>query len=716
MAFGGIDEQIGRKVDAYRQNPQALQQRYQQNNELLDLLALQKIKSEKESVANEMKMEMQQSPKTIAQQREAEVLELTKKEMGRNLGEVTREVGGTAQQQQAVQQKNMQRMAAAGPQPQPRPQAGPQQAMPNMARMAGGGIVAFQNGGGIGGGASGGVGGGTREAAAVNLLAKLQLTPQQYQALPPEGKRQVQQALQGQVAPQQQQQAMPNMARMPRMAGGGIVSFAKGGQAEDLKKALASVGETLESYQNMSPQQQNLVKQTIQGKSNNSSYLNRLLAIPAGLLEGQNYIQDAIVGKAGQALRNIGVLGAGEALSDSEKIPKGASKFPVTSGLLAPKPPVNLDGLNRPNAVAGTGIAGGQDDSGYPDDPRRPPPMAPVAPPAPTLPKPITAPPIGGIPASGTSRPTIQYKKDPAGLAALQATEKKLAKNLEAARTADPDKALTNRAELAGTVLGQDDIMKKMEGVAALRTARNEKLRNQRSPFDFTRQMRGGGGLGEINRSIGREENLRRARDNRAFDSEMQDIYNQTGQLSEFGIRKLESGNQAAKDVNAMSRQAVIGQTTMYDAASTALTADAKNNMQVDIANLEGYDRTLKIASDRLIANASNETKIRAENLRASIAREVNDLEKVKLENLDSREKKKIRATVAIKLEAIRADYSKIAEEIIAASAIGAAMSDEQKANIRKQAGLSADAATSRLKQTLNAIDADMFQITQTSK
>ena len=711
MAYtdGGIDNQVNQKVDAYRQNPQALQQRYQQNNELLDLLALQKIKSEKESVANEMKMEMQQSPKTIAQQREAEVLDLTKKEMGRNLGEVTKEVGGTAQQQQAVQQKNMQRMAAAGPQPQPRPQAGPQQAMPNMPRMAGGGIVAFQNGGGVGGGARG--------AAAAKLLAGLQLTPQQYQALPPEGKRQVQQALQSQAAPQQQQQAMPNMARMPRMAGGGIVSFAEGGQAEDLKKALASVGETLESYQNMSLQQQNLVKQTIQGKSNNSSYLNRLLAIPAGLLEGQNYIQDAIVGKAGQALRNIGVLGAGEALSDSEKIPKGASKFPVTSGLLAPKPPVNLDGLNRPNAVAGTGIAGGQDDNGYPDDPLpSPPPMAPVAPPPAALPKPITAPPIGGIPASGTSRPTIQYKKDPAGLAALQATEKKLAKNLEAARTADPNKALTNRAELAGTVLGQDDIMKKMEGVAALRTARNEKLRNQRSPFDFTRQMRGGGGLGEINRSIGREENLRRARDNRAFDSEMQDIYNQTGQLSEFGIRKLESGNQAAKDVNAMSRQAVIGQTTMYDAASTALTADAKNNMQVDIANLEGYDRTLKIASDRLIANASNETKIRAENLRASIAREVNDLEKVKLENLDSREKKKIRATVAIKLEAIRADYSKIAEEIIAASAIGAAMSDEQKANIRKQAGLSADAATSRLKQTLNAIDEDMFQITQTSK
>ena len=137
--------------------------------------------------------------------------------------------------------------------------------------------------------------------------------------------------------------------------------------------------------------------------------------------------------------------------------------------------------------------------------------------------------------------------------------------------------------------------------------------------------------------------------------------------------------------------------------------------MQVDIANLEGYDRTLKIASDRLIANASNETKIRAENLRAAITREVNDLEKVKLKNLDSREKQKIRATVAVKLEAIRADYSKIAEEIIAASAIGTAMSDEQKAAIRKQAGLSADAAAARLQQQLINID-ESFKITQASK
>ena len=47
---GGLDQQINEKVDAYRNNPQALQQRYQQNQQLIDLLALQKLKSEKREI------------------------------------------------------------------------------------------------------------------------------------------------------------------------------------------------------------------------------------------------------------------------------------------------------------------------------------------------------------------------------------------------------------------------------------------------------------------------------------------------------------------------------------------------------------------------------------------------------------------------------------------------------------------------------------------
>ena len=675
MAYtdGGIDNQVNQKVDAYRQNPQALQQRYQQNNELLDLLALQKIKSEKESVANEMKMAMQQSPKTIAQQREAEVLDLTKKEMGRNLGEVTKEVGGTAQQQQAVQQKNMQRMAAAGPQPQPRPQAGPQQAMPNMPRMAGGGIVAFQNGGGVGGGARG--------AAAAKLLAGLQLTPQQYQALPPEGKRQVQQALQSQAAPQQQQQAMPNMARMPRMAGGGIVSFAEGGQAEDLKKALASVGETLESYQNMSPQQQNLVKQTIQGKSNNSSYLNRLLAIPAAFSEGRYSIKDFLKGKAGQVTRDLGIIGAGETLFDSEKIPQGASKFPATSGLLAPKPPVNLDGLNRPNAVAGTGIAGGQDDNGYPDDPLpSPPPMAPVAPP----PAPFAAPEVrpttalekaenaglGSLTSTGNRATFKNPLTTPEGIENTKSRQDLLAKSIKQSERNPVEEAKARQVEV-GKLLRRDESAasydKYISGIEALQ--QKQLAEDRRNPFAGLRTRNTA--LGRM--GIGTEEN--RQSINKKERDDLETLYSMTKE------REKADFDRAGAQVTAGTAALQLGETAIAgarrDAASLVanrsdeLTAVAKGFLEADKANMTAETAERRDRIMVAISMADNVVKTDIANLEGSIQTERLKLESKKIDTLDAGGKRDLLSKTMALTSKLKSGYTAILQKAIEAESFG---------------------------------------------
>jgi len=119
----GIVEMIQRKKDAYQDNPQALQQRYQQNKQLTDLLALQQLKTEKEAAARDIQLKMQQNPQTIAQQREQEVLGLIKQEQGRNLGEVTQQVGGVLGQRQKEAMQRRQRMG-----------------------MAQGGIVGFQSG------------------------------------------------------------------------------------------------------------------------------------------------------------------------------------------------------------------------------------------------------------------------------------------------------------------------------------------------------------------------------------------------------------------------------------------------------------------------------------------------------------------------------------------------------------------------------------------
>lgn len=126
---GGIDQQIQQKVDAYRGNPQALQQRYAQNQQLIDLLALQKLKSEKDAAARDMQMKMQQSPQTVKDQLESEMLQRTKDDM-------VKQTGGLLQQRQQSQQQNLQRVA----------QAGLPAAMKSMPKMAGGGIVGYAAG------------------------------------------------------------------------------------------------------------------------------------------------------------------------------------------------------------------------------------------------------------------------------------------------------------------------------------------------------------------------------------------------------------------------------------------------------------------------------------------------------------------------------------------------------------------------------------------
>jgi len=133
----GIAGEIQRKKEAYQGNPQALQQQYQQSQQLVDLLALQQLKSEKEAAARQMQMQMQQNPATIAQQREQEVLGMIKQEQGRNLGDVAKRTAGTLDQINKSAQQNVQRTAKQG--------------LPTMGgpQMAAGGIVGFTSGGGV---------------------------------------------------------------------------------------------------------------------------------------------------------------------------------------------------------------------------------------------------------------------------------------------------------------------------------------------------------------------------------------------------------------------------------------------------------------------------------------------------------------------------------------------------------------------------------------
>ena len=128
-----LDQQIQTKMDAYRSNPRKLQQRYQQSQQLLDLLALQKLKSEKEAAARDMQMKMQMNPNTIKQQRERELLDMTKKEL-------IDQTGGIMALNKARQQSNLKKAMSQGVTGRP---------APNMMKLANGGIVGYATAGEI---------------------------------------------------------------------------------------------------------------------------------------------------------------------------------------------------------------------------------------------------------------------------------------------------------------------------------------------------------------------------------------------------------------------------------------------------------------------------------------------------------------------------------------------------------------------------------------
>ena len=207
---GGLDAQVEQRMDTYRGNPQKLQQRYGQNKELLDLMALQKLTAEKKQIAADMQLKQQQQPGTIAQQREQEALGLVKQEMGGTLGDLAGRTKDTLGQKQALQKKNMQRLAKGAAQPpqgglgglmgsqpqrpQPRPQPqGAGLANARMAQaakqggprmMAQGGIVGFAEGKGV----SGQAGFGSRALARIEDLG---ITREQFDAMSADKKQKI---------------------------------------------------------------------------------------------------------------------------------------------------------------------------------------------------------------------------------------------------------------------------------------------------------------------------------------------------------------------------------------------------------------------------------------------------------------------------------------------------------------------------------------------
>ena len=139
LQSGGIDSLVNKKADAYRGNPEVLKKRYSQNQELMDLLAMQKLKSEKEIASRDMALQAEKTPSTIAEQYEQQLVSMNKNEMAGQVAGVLKE----------KQKRTQQKQQAMGIAPQQRPQGIAGQPRPNMKGMAQGGIVGYQKGGDV---------------------------------------------------------------------------------------------------------------------------------------------------------------------------------------------------------------------------------------------------------------------------------------------------------------------------------------------------------------------------------------------------------------------------------------------------------------------------------------------------------------------------------------------------------------------------------------
>ena len=130
--MANIDSQINDRMQMYAGNPQGLMQRYAQTQELVDLLALQKMKNDRAAATSAVQGAMQPPPGTVKGQLEQEAMQGARNDVMRSMA--------PGIQQQGVRTAQMQNRAAMGL---------PAQAAPNMARMAQGGIVGYQAGGDV---------------------------------------------------------------------------------------------------------------------------------------------------------------------------------------------------------------------------------------------------------------------------------------------------------------------------------------------------------------------------------------------------------------------------------------------------------------------------------------------------------------------------------------------------------------------------------------
>jgi len=138
-------QQIERTMDAYAGNPEGLQKRANMSQELIDLLAMQKMQSDLAAAKRNMAMQQQGNPQTVKDQLQQGLMGEYRQEAAKDLGVNPSE--GDVVKRAGIAGQQMAQNAQMPQGPQGMPQGGGGIAsQTGPVKLAGGGIVAFKEG------------------------------------------------------------------------------------------------------------------------------------------------------------------------------------------------------------------------------------------------------------------------------------------------------------------------------------------------------------------------------------------------------------------------------------------------------------------------------------------------------------------------------------------------------------------------------------------
>ena len=598
---GDMDSQIQDKVDAYRNNPAALQQRYQMNQDLLDLLALQKIKSEKDAAKKQLALSMAQNPQTVKQQREAQLVEDTKKEL-------TERVGGVMALRNAQQKNNLSRVAA-GQRPAVRTPVAQQgvasQPTPNMARMAKGGIVSFANGEEV------------EEAEtqeeyearvkrADELLARADTTRQEFAAMSDRDKKRILETI-------QDKRGFDEFGRQVSRPFRGISDLI----AAPRRAGARAIGTPLRVIGAMNPAERfDSEEEAFDAYSDANIPPLRELQKPITLDSLQPGPRDiAVTSDAGVPMLN-------------EVNPRASDG----SDISAPPP------------AASAAVPTGQ-------SPR-------IA--APTLKEMVDGASVFNF---GKNIDRIAYQ-DPtqtqAGIA-NEAMRQQLANITMQQAQRDPQEDMRNRQAGVGALFNRSGVAAQNQQIMDALQERNAQ-RTRANPFAY---LRGGGGFGAVNRAFERARRADEAMFDSALKdsitakrSGMTDDYN-------IAKQQAASGDTALQVSEAGRREGMRASQELITQRSKELSDVAKGYLEADKSNLTKQQNEHRMAVDLMIAQAGNAVKADVANLQAEIQTERNEIEREKLSELSSSKKQDLYSKVNNMIGKLREGYDKISSEAL---------------------------------------------------